>query len=87
MELDWTAPEPLANAYGLPTDPGASPIWDLEGLDSLESSGQSGNLKSRLYRHRQNRDETLVFRYALVDGGNEKRRFEQTETNLIGVHR
>ena len=86
MGLDWTEPEPLANAYGLPTDPGVYRIWDRKEPEPLEYIGQSGNLKSRLYRHRRNRDETLVFSYAVVDDGDEKHKREQVETDLIGAH-
>jgi hypothetical protein len=47
MGLDWTTPEPLANTYGLPTDPGVYRIWDHEEPEPLEYIGQSGNLKKR----------------------------------------
>ena len=86
MGLDWTAPEPLANAYGLPSDSGVYRIWDPEESEPLEYIGQSGNLKSRLYRHRRNRDEALVFSYAVVDDVDEKHKREQVETDLIGAH-
>ncbi|WP_435075599.1 GIY-YIG nuclease family protein [Halorubrum sp. HHNYT27] len=86
MGLDWTAPEPLANAYGLPTDPGVYRIWDQDEPEPLEYIGQSGNLKSRLYQHRRNRDAELVFSYAILREGDEKHKREQVETDLIGAH-
>jgi len=64
----------------------------LESLTRQRLSGdterreQSGNLKSRLYRHRRNRDEALVFSYGVVDDGEEKHKREQVETDLIGAH-
>ncbi|WP_241658417.1 hypothetical protein [Halorubrum sp. BOL3-1] len=84
--VNQIAQEPLANAYGLPTDPGVYRIWDREEPEPLEYIGQSGNLKSRLYRHRRNRDEELVFSYAIVDGGDAKHGRERIETDLIGAH-
>ncbi len=38
----WTAPEPLANAYGLPTDPGVYRIWDTEDPEPWSTSGRVG---------------------------------------------
>ncbi|RLM72726.1 GIY-YIG nuclease family protein [Halorubrum sp. Atlit-26R] len=86
MGLNWTEPEPLANAYGLPTEPGVYRIWDREEPEPLEYIGQSGNLKNRLYQHRRNRDEDLVFSYALIGEGDVKHKREQIETDLIGAH-
>ncbi|OYR55247.1 hypothetical protein DJ70_12380 [Halorubrum halodurans] len=86
MGLEWTAPEPLANAYGLPTDSGVYRIWDESEPLPLEYIGQSGNLKNRLYRHRRNRDEELLFSYAVVDEADEQHKREQVETDLIGAH-
>ncbi|WP_424015704.1 hypothetical protein ACOZ35_07135 [Halorubrum xinjiangense] len=61
-------------------------IWDREEQEPLEYIGQCENLKSRLYRHRRNRDEALVFSYALVDDGDEKHKRRQVETDQIGAH-
>ena len=86
MGLDWTDLEPLTDAYGLASAPGVYRIWDPEEPDPLEYIGQSGNLKSRLYRHRRNRDEALVFSYALIEDSDERHKREQIETDLIGAH-
>lgn len=68
------------------TEPGVYRIWDRKESEPLEYIGQSGNLKSRLYRHRRNRDEELVFSYAIVDEGDAKHKREQVETDLIGAN-
>ncbi|WP_206662559.1 GIY-YIG nuclease family protein [Halorubrum sp. BOL3-1] len=86
MGLDWTEPESLAKAYGLPIEAGVYRIWDRKEPERLEYIGQSEDLKSRLYRHRRNRDEGLAFSYAIIDDGDAKHKREQVETDLIGAH-
>ena len=61
-------------------------IWDPEKPEPLEYIEQSGNLKSRLYKHRRNRNEELLFSYAVVDDGDAKHKREQIETDLIGTY-
>jgi len=48
----------------IPTDDGLYRIWREGEAPPLEYIGQSSNLKSRLYRHRRNRHEALLFSYS-----------------------
>jgi len=63
-----------------------SRIWERKDPERLEYIGQSKNLKRRLYQHRRNRNETLMFSYAIVDDADAKHKREQIETDLIGAH-
>ena len=76
----------ISNAYGLLTDSGEYWIWNPKEPEPLMYIEQNKNLKNRLYRHRRNRDEELVFSYAIVDDGDAKHKREQIETDLIGAH-
>lgn len=86
MGIEWTEPEPLADAYGLPEDRGVYRIWDESEPLPLEYIGQSSNLKRRLYSHRRNRDGEFLFSYSILENGDAKHKREQIETDLIGAH-
>jgi len=65
MGILWSSPRPLADAdTSIPTDDGLYRIWREGEAPPLEYIGQSSNLKSRLYRHRRNRHEALLFSYS-----------------------
>ena len=89
MGFDWSSWLSLDPADGefsrVSTNPGIYRVRHLD-RDGLTYIGQSGNLKSRLYKHRRNRDEELLFSYAIVDDGDAKHKREQIETDLIGAH-
>jgi hypothetical protein len=87
MGLSWSTPRPLADAdMSIPTDDGLYRIWREGEAPPLEYIGQSSNLKSRLYRHRRNRDETLLFSYSELGEHDAQHKREEAETELIGVH-
>ena len=87
MGLIWSLPRPLADVdTSIPTDDGLYRIWREGEAPPLEYIGQSSNLKSRLYRHRRNRDETLLFSYSELGEHDAQHKREEVETELIGVH-
>ena len=87
MGLSWSTPRPLADAdTSIPTDDGLYRIWSEDKAPPLEYVGQSSNLKSRLYRHRRNRDEALLFSYSELRKHDAQHKREEVETELIGVH-
>ncbi|AFO59528.1 hypothetical protein [Natrinema sp. J7-2] len=87
MGLWWGSPRPLADAdTSIPTDDGLYRIWREDEAPPLEYIGQSQNLKSRLYHHRRNRDETLLFSYSELGEHDAQHKREEVETELIGVH-
>jgi len=87
MGLLWSSPQPLADAdASIPTDDGLYRIWREDEELPLEYIGQSSNLKSRLYRHRRNRDEALLFSYSELGEHDAQHKREEVETELIGVH-
>lgn len=87
MGLLWSSPRPLADAdASIPTDDGLYRIWREDEAPPLEYIGQSSNLKSRLYRHRRNRDEALLFSYSELEEHDAQHKREEVETELIGVH-
>lgn len=61
-------------------------IWRAEDVPPLEYIGQSSNLRSRLYRHRRNRDEELLFSYSKLEKHDARHKREEVETELVGVH-
>ncbi|MDL0145541.1 GIY-YIG nuclease family protein [Halobacterium salinarum] len=87
MGLLWSSPRPLADAdTSIPTDDGLYRIWREGEAPPLEYIGQSSNLKSRLYRHRRNRHEALLFSYSELGEHDAQHKREEVETELIGVH-
>jgi len=87
MGILWSSPRPLADAdTSIPTDDGLYRIWREGEAPPLEYIGQSSNLKSRLYRHRRNRDEALLFSYSELGKHDAQHKREEVETELIGVH-
>ncbi len=87
MGLSWSTPRPLAEAdMSIPTDDGLYRIWEDGQAPPMEYLGQSSNLKSRLYRHRRNRDEELLFSYSELDDHDALHKREEVETELIGAH-
>lgn len=55
-------------------------------MPPVEYIGQSSNLKSRLYRHRRNRDEELLFSYSKLEEHDALHKREEVEMELVGVH-
>lgn len=87
MGLLWSSPRPLADAdTSIPTEDGLYRIWREGEAPPLEYVGQSSNLKSRLYRHRRNRDGALLFSYSELGEHDAQHKREEVETELIGVH-
>lgn len=87
MGLDWTSPIPLSDAdSSLPSKDGVYRIWRNEVVPPLEYVGQTSNLRSRLYRHRHNREETLRFSYVVLEEHSAQHKREEIETELIGAH-
>ncbi|WP_237560406.1 GIY-YIG nuclease family protein [Halolamina rubra] len=87
MGLSWSAPRQLAVVdTSLPTDDALYRIWREGGAPPLEYIGQSSNLKSRLYHHRRNRDEKLLYSYTELGEHDAQHKREEAETELIGVH-
>jgi excinuclease UvrABC nuclease subunit len=77
----------LADAdASIPADDGLYRIWREDEAPPVEYIGQSSNLKSRLYRHRRNRDEALLFSYSELGEHDAQHKREEVETELIGVH-
>jgi hypothetical protein len=87
MGLLWSSPRPLADAdTSISTDDGLYRIWREGEASPLEYIGQSSNLKSRLYSHRRNRDEALLFSCSKLKEHDAQHKREEIETELIGVH-
>ncbi len=87
MGLSWSEPTPLSEARSqLPETPGLYRIWNIEDSSPLEYIGESLNLRSRLYRHRRNRDSQLLFSYAEQPHVEKKFKLSQLETDLLGAH-
>lgn len=87
MGVDWTVPRPLTDAdSSIPETDGIYRIWHRSESPPLEYVGQSSNLRSRLYRHRRNRDESLLFSYATLPKHNALHKREEVETDLLGAH-
>ena len=87
MGLDWSESERLANAYQqIPKENGLYRIWNEDDVPPLEYIGQSGNLRSRLYRHRRNRDGNLLFSYTTLPELDAAHKRSEVETELIGAH-
>jgi hypothetical protein len=87
MGLDWSETERLANAYQqiLQSD-GVYRLWSEEVVPPLEYIGQSGNLRTRLYRHRRTRDIDILFSYFLLPEHDAAHKRSEAETELIGAH-
>lgn len=86
MGLEWTSPLPLADIdTAVPTTNGVYRLWDTS-APPLEYIGQSANLKSRLYRHRRQRDGSLRVSYATLPACDTRHTHEEIETDLIGAH-
>jgi len=88
MGLDWSEPAPLADAYQqIPTEPGVYRIWEEATPRPLEYVGESKTLRNRLYRHRRNRDDSLLFSFATLATEYEAdHKREEVETDLLGAH-
>lgn len=86
MGLDWTAPAPLSDAYGLSDAAGVYRIWNLDNAPPLEYVGETANLKSRLYTHRRNRSGELRFSYVRFPKLDAKHKREEVESDLLGAH-
>lgn len=86
MGLDWSTPEPLSEAYGLPDHAGVYRIWHSDDSPPLEYIGETANLKSRLYSHRRSRDQELVYSYVARLKLEAKHKREEAETDLLGAH-
>ncbi len=87
MGLSWSSPAPLSEAQShLPEHAGLYRIWDPAESPPLTYIGETTNLKSRLYRHRRNRDESLRFSYAEQSDLETKHKLSQLETDLLGAH-
>lgn len=87
MGLTWSPPKSLAEAdTSIPVTDGLYRIWKQDHAPPLEYIGQSSNLRSRLYRHRRNRDSDLRFSYATLGDHAAQHKREEVETELIGVH-
>lgn len=87
MGLKWTDGERLAAAdSSIPTTDGLYRIWDTDDVPPLEYIGQSSNLRSRLYTHRNNRSENLRYSYATLNDHDALHKREEVETDLIGTH-
>ncbi len=87
MGLSWSSPRSLAEANtSIPADDGLYRIWQEGEAPPVEYIGQSSNLKSRIYRHRRNRDGELIFSYSKLGQHNAQHKREEVETELVGVH-
>ena len=87
MGLEWSTPTPLADAdQTIPQTAGLYRIWDPTEPEPLEYIGQSATLRRRLYRHRRQRREELLFSYVSTPAADAKHKREQLETDLIGAH-
>ncbi|RDZ49997.1 hypothetical protein C5C07_19735 [Haloferax sp. Atlit-4N] len=87
MGLEWTKAEQLSDANSsIPTTNGLYRIWRDGDVPPLEYIGQSTNLRSRLYTHRNNRSAVLQYSYATLDEHDAPHKREEVETDLIGTH-
>jgi len=87
MGLEWSPPQPLAQAdQSIPQAAGVYRIWESTEPHPLEYIGQSTRLRKRLYRHRRNRNEKLLFSYCTHSAADAKHKLEQIETDLLGAH-
>ncbi|PCR90312.1 hypothetical protein CP557_07035 [Natrinema ejinorense] len=87
MGLSWSEPAPLSEARSqLPESAGLYRIWDPERCPPLEYIGETLNLRSRLYRHRRNRESHLLFSYAAQPDIEREFKLSQLETDLLGAH-
>lgn len=86
MGLNWTSPNPLSEAFGLPSEAGLYRIWDPDEAPPLEYIGETANLKSRLYRHRRNRSPDLWFSYVRFPELDANHKRHEVESDLLGSH-
>lgn len=86
MGLDWTSPEPLSEAYGLPSAAGLYRLWNPESVPPLEYVGETADLKSRLYSHRRNRAAHLRFSFVRFPELDARHKREEVESDLLGAH-
>lgn len=87
MGVDWTSPCQLTDADStIPESDGIYRIWYRGEEPPLEYVGQSSNLRSRLYRHRRNRDESLLFSSSTLPEHDALHKREELETDLLGAH-
>jgi hypothetical protein len=87
MGLDWSDPMALDDVHGrVPEAGGLYRLWRPGETLPLEYIGQSSNLKSRLYRHRRNREADLSVAYAMLPRADARHKREEVETELIGAH-
>lgn len=86
MGLNWSPAEALGEAYDIPPQPGLYRIWDPDRPSPLEYVGETANLKSRLYRHRRNREKHLQYNYVEWAELDAKHKREEAETDLLGAH-
>lgn len=87
MGLNWSSPQLLEDAgSSIPNDDGLYRLWRTGDVPPLEYIGQSSNLRSRLYRHRRERGEELLFSYTTLGRHDAQHKREEVETELIGAH-
>lgn len=80
MGMDWTSPCPLTDAdSSIPKTDGLYRIWHPGETPRLEYVGQSANLRSRLYRHRRNREESLLVSYSTLPEHNALHKREENQ--------
>lgn len=87
MGLDWSAALQLEDVQGgIPATSGVYKIWDPAVGTPLEYIGESTNLKSRIYRHRRERDGTLQLAFATLPRANVRHKLLEVEGELVGAH-
>jgi hypothetical protein len=87
MNLDWSEPYRLAERLDAdPPDVGVYRIW-YEGQDStLAYIGESSNIPSRLYSHKQTFGEDALFAYAERSDLDASHKRKEIETDYIGAY-
>lgn len=87
MGIEWSAPKRLFEASPhIPEVDGVYRLSEPEREPALQYIGQSTDLRSRLYRHRRNRDNDLRFSYATLPDHDARHKREEIETELLGAH-
>lgn len=86
LGLDWSVPASLATAAdAAPATPGVYRLW-ADGAAQLTYIGESQTLRSRLQRHRMNRDGELLVSYVSTPDRTTTADLLALETDLLGVH-
>lgn len=87
MGIDWSDPSKLESIpMEIPDSDGVYRIWDSESPLPFEYIGESKNLRTRILRHRRNRDERLNYSYALLPDHTASHKRAEAETDLLGAH-